>query len=189
MSFNLMCKSSACDITTPQLDTLADEFTKELNEQTGTSTTISISIAKKATECLKFVIGKALLQKLDWEKGTFTWRLNVVTANTNLAIVEVILRRIALGGGAGSVKSSKSSGTLNVSLGTTGIKKGNIPWTEENINPSGKDMTDRLEIVFKIHNSKATAQTAGINTNTSSELLTIPIIRPFSHGVKIGGFW
>jgi len=183
MSFSLVQKSSDSDLTTPACDGLPDEFIKQMDGDTGTATNITISIAKSATECLKFVVSSGILRKLDWEKGTFTWRLKVVTANANLSIIEVVLRRVS---STGTVKSTKSSGTLSVSLGTTGVKSGDILWEDESLNPSGKDMMDRLEVVYKIKNSKTTAQTAAIETNV--EVLTTPILFPKSSGVKIGGF-
>jgi len=178
MPITYIKRDTASDLTsTPALNTLVDEFYKAMNETTATSVEVSFEIAKGAIECLKWITDPGMPNKLDWEGGTYTWEFRVITANVDLVIIEVILRRLSSDGS--TVKTSKSSGPISVSLGTTGIKTGSIIWDDGTQNPVGREQTDRLEIVFKIENLAAHATSAaGVGTNTTDDELITPLIAP-----------
>jgi len=174
MSITYYKRDTDSGISTPALDTLVDEFVKIMNEATATSVEVTIAIAKAATECLKWITETDKPGKLDWEGGNYTWELRVITANADLSITEVILRRISSDGSV--VRASKSSGAIDVSLGTTGVKTGNIVWDDGTQNPADRETSDRLEIVFKITNAAAhTEESAGIGTNTTDDELVTPL--------------
>jgi len=146
------------------------KFVKLMNKTSANSVPISFSIAKNATERLKWITEGTELNGLDWEDGIYTWEFEVKTPNSNLSIVEVILRRLSSDGT--KVKASRSSGSIPVNLGTTGLKIGPIAWNDGTQNPAGRAADDRLEIVFRVKNSNViSAENCEIGANTTNNEL------------------
>jgi len=155
-------------------DTETTVFVKIINETTAGSMEVLFEIGKGATERLKWITESGQPNKLDWENGTYTWEFRVITANANLTIVEVILRRLSSDGA--TVKANKSSGAISVGLDTTGVKTGTIAWDDGTQNPADRDATDRLEIVFRIQNAAAhKVSSGGVGTNTTDDELVTPL--------------
>lgn len=59
-----------------------------------------------------------------WNAGTWTWRLNVTTANMNVTLISVFICRV---NSSGTNQATIGSSTgLSVSMGSTGVKSGTI---------------------------------------------------------------
>lgn len=167
-------RDTASGLTNTGGDTEVTEFVKIMNETLAASVNISYSIAKAATERLKWITELNKPNQLDWANGTYTWEFEVLTANSNLSIVEVILRRLSSDGV--TVRASKSSGAISVGLGTTGVKSGTITWDNGTQNPAGRQASDRLEIVFRVNNANAhSAASGGVGMNTVNNELATPL--------------
>src|SRR5215207_373532 len=140
------------------------EFCKLLIESgitPGGDTNQGISIALSATERLKFVTASWHPNTLNWTNGTYTWRLRVQTVMaTTCNLIEVILRRVS--NDCQTVKASKSSGVISVSLNSLGVKSGTISWSDDTQNPSAtKSTDDRFEIVFRVQNTSSMSAGTG----------------------------
>ncbi len=143
------------------------EFRKEMSEGTAATVDLTISIAGSSSEKLLFISPSSIPNLLEWENQIWTWKLEVILANTNLEIDEVIIRRISSDGN--TIRASKSSGTgLAIQL-TAGVKTGTISWNDGTQNPAGKQASDRIVCIFVIKNNNASVQTADIRTKGTND--------------------
>jgi hypothetical protein len=143
------------------------EVRKEMSEGTAATVDLTISIAGSSSEKLVFISSSSIPNLSEWENQTWTWKLEVVVANTSLEIDEVIIRRISSDGN--TIRASKSSGTgLAVQL-TAGVKTGTITWNDGTQNPAGKQASDRIVCTFVIKNNNASIQTADIRTKGTND--------------------
>ncbi|MEM2759468.1 MAG: hypothetical protein QXU32_02640 [Nitrososphaerales archaeon] len=130
----------------------------------GTSSKLNDSDAANPSESL-FSFRKEV-NRLDWDFDNCRWEFEVTVPNKDLSIVEVIMRRISCDGN--TVKASKSSGLIAESLGVTGSKIGIVSWNDGTQNPDNRARDDKLEIVFRIHDTSNNTQNAAGNKRATS---------------------
>lgn len=110
-----------------------------------TATTATISADPSNSPVSRHFI-TASLGILDWNNGTYTWYLDVSTANSGVDLTAVNLYRYPTDGY--TIKASKTN-SVSVNLGTTGVKSGTITWNDGTQNPSAtKASTDDLGVEF-----------------------------------------
>lgn len=106
---------------------------------------------------------------LTWASGTWTWRINITTANMNLTLEEVYICRV----NSSDVNQATigSVTALAVSLGSTGVKSGTISGSAQT--PS---VGDYVSVVFVYSNGAMSAQTFQYtpNQNIDSPFTTAP---------------
>lgn len=111
---------------------------------TGTKT---FTITKNATEA-GFFVETTALDDYTWDSGTWTVRLNVTTADSNVDLEDIYICRVNSSGVSQATIGSNTG--INESLGTTGVKS----WTV-----SGSAQTpsagDRVYIVYVFQNNHA----------------------------------
>ncbi len=176
-------RDTASGLTNTGGDTETTKFVKIIDLLTAASVSIAYTVAKSATERLKWITASGEPNQLTWAGGTYTWKFEVLTANANLSIIEVILRRLSSDGV--TVRASKSSGAIAVGLGTTGVKTGTILWSDGTQNPAGSLQADRLEVVFRVQNADTMAADSGaVGTNTVNNQLQTPLAALFTRAIS-----
>lgn len=96
---------------------------------------------------------------LDWPTGNYTWYVDVTTANSNVVLQQVIVRRDT-SSLAFTPFASVSSGTLNTAVSSTGIMTGSVNVTSA-INATGRASTDRLTMQIIWARSASAMNTQG----------------------------
>lgn len=107
---------------------------------------------------------------LTWTAGTWTWYLNITTANSSLHLTAVVLRRTT---SALADRSTKTS-TFDTILSSTGVLSGTIDWSDGTQNPGGSSINDRLVVTFQFTRDGAAmgtqSSTHGVNLITDSRV-------------------
>jgi hypothetical protein len=93
-----------------------------------------------------------------WNAGTWTWRLNVTTANMNLTLTEVYICRINSSNVSQATIGSATG--LGLGLGTTGVQSGTISGSAQT--PSSGDY---VNIVFVFTNAAMNTQSISVTHN------------------------
>lgn len=116
-------------MTFTQTDSTTDECSGTSIGRTATSggsagsTPVSHAISPSATN-ERANLHTCIVGTATWSSGNWTWRLNVTTANMNLTLVQVRIRRH--NSACAFQETLGDSGTISVGLNTTGVKSGTI---------------------------------------------------------------
>lgn len=114
---NVLC-STATNFAAPRTDTLAT------TGGTPGTTTTSTGISSSGANSVNVQVKCSVASGTTWSAGTWTWRFNVTVANMNITLTDVYICRVnSFGGNQATIGSSTG---LSVSMGTTGVKSGNI---------------------------------------------------------------
>lgn len=117
----------------------------------GTNITL-VSSASLDTAC---IIKCTIDSGTTWAAGTWTWRLNITTSNMNLTLEEVYICRYNSASTPVNQATIGSVTGLAISLGTTGVKSGNITGSAQT--PSAGDI---VIVSFRFSNGAMSNQTA-----------------------------
>lgn len=161
-TINFTQTDSAATIGTPSCSGRGFGFGSDTRAATdgGTpgSTPISISLASSASLIDRGPSKCTVVVGALWTSGTWTWRLNITTANMNLTLEEVYICRF--NSSDVSQATIGSSTALAISLGTTGVKSGTISGSAQS--PS---VGDYVSVMFTFSNSAMSAQSFSFTPN------------------------
>jgi hypothetical protein len=157
--------------------TLASAWYTAAGYPSASTAGTTINTATVAASSTQVVLGTQIIQFGDtMTAGTWTFRLNVTTANNSLSITQVDLCYIDRG--LGVLLRTVGRASVSVSLGTTGVKTITVTQTEtvsahsmngmgtaataaQAIPPSGDDsayMGRAIAVIVSVHNSSASNQ-------------------------------
>lgn len=152
---------------------------------TGTG---AIQVDASLTTVVSFNFKCTVNSGVSWNAGTWTWRLNITTANMNLTLGEVYLCRV----NSSDVNQATigSATGLGISLSSTGVKSGTISGSSQS--PSAGDY---VSVVLVFTNTAMTGQQADctLNQNIDSPFTAaagIPNkIVQLNQSVKRASYW
>ena len=122
------------------------------------STEVTSGAPGLATDSLCFGFRLDVDSSMTFPSGTLTWNMNVTTANMNMNITEV---GVCVYNSDSTVNTSiGTSGTISVSLSTTGVKTGTVSLSTFTL-PSG----GFVRVNFMVENTAMTTQNYGITPN------------------------
>lgn len=124
-----------------------------------------------STRCVYFVCKLSVNSGVVWNSGTWTWRINITTANMNLTITDVFICRVNSSNVSQATIGSTSG--LSTSIGSTGVISGTI---------SGSSQTpgvgDYVVLIIAFTNSSMSTQNFGVtpnqNIDTPFDISAIP---------------
>jgi len=129
----------------------------------GTAHSITIGATASDSEAINFDLVPAA--SVAWVSGTWTVRLNVTTANTNITWDSVWICRVS--SGCVSQATIGSSSALGISFSTTGIKMATVSGSTQS--PAA---SDKVILVFGFSNASATMTQAF--SITANQLIDSP---------------
>jgi len=145
-----------------------DDFNKELARSLGAETTLSVPMAKGATETSYAWSTPDCPNNADWETGEIVVKVDVSTASADIYLSVNAVRVNAAGAAQESATATAEQSLASVAVYTFTI--GSKDWTAGNA-------TDRLRIDYIFRNNKGTAtRSCAIDTYTANASITSDII-------------
>lgn len=128
------------------------------NGGTAGTSALNVSSSSSASNTISFTVKVTIDSGTSWASGTWTWRLNVTTANMNITLNEVYICRVDSSDVSQATIGSATA--LGISCGATGVKSGTISGSAQTPNTG-----DYVRILFCFSSSAMSVQLTGITPN------------------------